>query len=217
MRRFFKSKVGVALATGAVVAAAAGTAWATIPDSGGVIHACFDSKSGNLRVIDYPSHDCTKFETSIDWNRTGAPGPVGPAGAPGPAGAAGPAGPAGNDGAPGPAGPAGPTGPAGPAGADATSIWALVNDDGTLRRGSHATASSKLIATEYRVTFDRDVSQCAYEVTQQTPGGFSDGEQNLYQALGNGGGDVHVVAVVIRNADGTAVAFGQNFSLTVSC
>src|SRR4051794_31640643 len=77
MRRFWRSKMGIAVTAVAAIAAAGGAAWATIPDSGGVIHACFDSKSGNLRVLDAPSHSCTKFETSIDWNRQGLAGAPG--------------------------------------------------------------------------------------------------------------------------------------------
>jgi hypothetical protein len=218
MRRFFKTKYGVALATAVAVSAAAGAAWATIPDSNGVIHACFDSKSGALRVLDAPSHSCTKFETSIDWNQHGLAGPAGapgPAGATGASGPPGPTGPAGANGTPGPAGPAGPQGPAGAA---ATSLWAVVANDGTMEHSSHATASVKFVSTEYRVTFDQDVSTCAFQVTQGNDDGFFSGEQNLYQATAKAGGNVNAVAVHVQNADSSAATtFGQNFSLTVSC
>lgn len=114
-----------------VLVVAGGAAYATIPDSGNVIHACYDGKGGNLRVIDAPSKSCTKFEISLDWNQsgvagapgapgatgdTGPAGPAGPVGPVGPAGADGPAGPAGADGATGPAGPAGTPGPVGATG-----------------------------------------------------------------------------------------------------
>jgi hypothetical protein len=210
MRGFVKSKLAIAIAAALGTALVGGVAWATIPDSGGVIHACFDSKSGALRVLDAPSHVCGKFETSIDWNQSGAPGPPGPAGANGATGPAGPAGPAGPTGA---AGPAGPAGPQGPAGANATAIWALVNDDGTLLRGSHAVSSAAFGATERRVTFDQDVSQCAYSVTQQTSGGFFDGQQNVYQATSSSGA---IVAVHVEQ-DGGAVSAQQNFSIVVTC
>jgi hypothetical protein len=64
--------------------AAAGIAYATIPDSGGVIHGCYDTKTGALRVIDTGS--CVAKEAALNWNQTGpqgiqgVPGPQGPAG-----------------------------------------------------------------------------------------------------------------------------------------
>lgn len=212
MRGFVKSKLAIALAAAVGTALIGGVAWATIPDSGGVIHACFDSKSGNLRVLDAPSHVCGKFETSIDWNQSGAPGPAGPAGANGANGPAGPVGPAGPTGAPGPTGPAGPTGATGPAGANATSIWARVNDDGSLRSGSHAVSSTAVGDSERRVTFDQNVSACAYSVTQQTSGGFFDGQQNLYQATSV---SAAVVAVHVETTAGSPNQ--QNFSLVITC
>jgi hypothetical protein len=100
--------VGVLLALALVTFASA-----TIPDSNDVIHACYDSKSGDLRVIDAPSKACAKFEVSLSWDQHGLPGPVGPAG---PAGPTGLQGPQGEQGLPGPSGPAGPQGVPGPAG-----------------------------------------------------------------------------------------------------
>jgi hypothetical protein len=99
------------VATVAVAAAAllgvAGVAYATIPDSGGVIHGCYSKSGGSLRVIDASVTNCTKSETALDWNVQGQQGPQGPQGA------AGPQGPAGPQGAAGPQGPAGPPGPSG--------------------------------------------------------------------------------------------------------
>ncbi len=92
---------GMLLAAIAVLAVAGSVAYATIPDSGGVIHGCYLKAIGSLRVID-PSagQRCAGVEKAIQWNQTG---PQGPQGTPGTNGAAGPAGPTG------PAGPAGPT------------------------------------------------------------------------------------------------------------
>jgi collagen triple helix repeat protein len=105
----------------------AGVAYAAIPDSSGVIHGCYSTKTGALRVIDSAAK-CGSGEIALNWNQqgpkgaTGAAGPQGPAG---PAGPAGPQGPKGDTGAPGPAGPQGaqgpqgnpgPAGPAGPQG-----------------------------------------------------------------------------------------------------
>ncbi len=101
----------------------------TIPGRDGVIHGCFNSTNGDLRVIDPTTEKCRKHELAIFWNQTGPPGPkgdrgptgsqgpAGPAGPPGPKGDTGPAGPAGSQGPKGDTGAAGPTGPQGPPGA----------------------------------------------------------------------------------------------------
>jgi hypothetical protein len=76
-----------------LILAAAGTAYATIPDGDGTIHACYADNGGALRVLD-PSTGatCAKREHALSWNEQGQPGPAGspgPAGAPGPPGASG--------------------------------------------------------------------------------------------------------------------------------
>jgi hypothetical protein len=119
----------VVLVTGTL---AATVAFAQIPDSNGVIHACYHTGNGGIRVVDDPS-ECTSGEAPLEWYQTGA------AGAQGPAGPQGPMGPAGVDGADGVQGPQGspgvdgvdgvdgadgeqgPQGPAGPPGADGAS------------------------------------------------------------------------------------------------
>src|SRR5687767_15627841 len=87
-----------ALATTCAVAVAAGVAGATIPDDGGVIHACYAKSGGTVRVIDSGVTGCSGKETALNWNVKGAKGDMGPAG------------PAGADGKTGPEGPAGPEG-----------------------------------------------------------------------------------------------------------
>lgn len=77
----------IALAVGLAALAATGIAYATIPGPGGVIHGCYDTKTGVLRVID-PSAGglCSLKETDLQWNQTGPQGLAGPQGAPGPRG-----------------------------------------------------------------------------------------------------------------------------------
>lgn len=118
-------------AIGAVVTvlAAGGAVAASIPGPDGIIHGCYNSSSGNLRVIE-GTESCRSSELALNWSQNGRPGPQGPQGIQGPAGPAGPAGapgpngadgapglsgPAGADGADGQPGPAGPAGPPGPA------------------------------------------------------------------------------------------------------
>ena len=99
------------MAAAAVAAlVAGGVAYATIPDSSGVIHGCYQKSGGALSVIDASVTGCAKTQTELQWNvqgPTGLQGPQGPAGAQGPVG---PQGPQGGQGAQGLQGPAGPSG-----------------------------------------------------------------------------------------------------------
>lgn len=71
----------------ASLATIASVAVASIPDSSGVIHGCYDSKTGALRVIDTgKGQTCAKSETALTWNQAGPQGAQGPAGPEGPAG-----------------------------------------------------------------------------------------------------------------------------------
>jgi Collagen triple helix repeat (20 copies) len=118
VRKFTLRRTRWFLVGGVVGAAlAGGVAYAAIPDSGGVIHGCYQKNVGNLRVIDPSAGDnCRPSEVPIDWSQTGPAGPQGPkgdTGATGPHGHKGDTGPAGPQG---PKGDTGATGPQGPAG-----------------------------------------------------------------------------------------------------
>lgn len=68
-------------------------AYASIPDAGGVIHGCYKTSNGSLRVIDSAAVQCDpKNETPISWNQAGTQGPQGVQGEQGPIGPEGPAG-----------------------------------------------------------------------------------------------------------------------------
>ena len=95
----------IALVVGVGVAAG-GIAYASIPDSSGVIHGCYQ-KNGNLRVIDSTGKGCTTSEKPLSWNQTG---PSGLTGSTGLTGATGPTGSTGSTGATGGTGPTGATG-----------------------------------------------------------------------------------------------------------
>jgi hypothetical protein len=71
-----------ALGTAVGAFAAGGIAYASIPDTGGVFHACYKKNGGQVRLVNSAS-DCTSAETAAEWNQTGptgATGPTGPAG-----------------------------------------------------------------------------------------------------------------------------------------
>src|SRR5215472_8610648 len=56
-------------------------AYASIPDSNGVIHGCYVVKGGSLRVIDTAKgQTCATGQHSLNWNQKGTQGPPGPAG-----------------------------------------------------------------------------------------------------------------------------------------
>jgi hypothetical protein len=55
----------------ALLVVAGGVAYATIPDSSGVIHGCYKNNGGDLRVIDDATQSCARNETSIDWDQFG--------------------------------------------------------------------------------------------------------------------------------------------------
>jgi type VI secretion system secreted protein Hcp len=107
MERLKLSGKTLALIAVAILAAAGTYAVASIPDSGGVITACWDHNNdtnhfGTLRVID-PSlpaaghsnyeYSCLTNETQITWNQQGPTGPAGPQGPAGLQGVQGPQGP----------------------------------------------------------------------------------------------------------------------------
>src|SRR4051812_8005360 len=118
---FVSRRIWLVLGAAAAVALGTGVAFAAIPDSGGVIHACYNKTNGKLRVADATNPklgSClASRETALDWNKQGEPGAQGPKGDKGDPGAQGPAGVAGAKGDTGAAGPQGATGPKGDTGA----------------------------------------------------------------------------------------------------
>jgi hypothetical protein len=104
-------------------------------------------------------------------------------------------------------------GPAGPAGTPATTLWAVVNANGTLARGAAGVTSTYSGASFYSVDFPRNVTGCTYVATI---GGTSNayggtGEISVYsQNL-----DPNGVTVVTHNSTG---AFADRpFHLAVFC
>ena len=100
---------------------------ASILDEHGVIHGCYATKDGALRLVGQDVRP-KKGEVPIAWNQAGPSGPIGPVGPPGAKGEtgdAGPAGPQGPKGEPGEIGPVGPQGVKGDAGDPLASFNAL--------------------------------------------------------------------------------------------
>lgn len=90
-RRNTKALAALAAVVGALAVAA--TVQASIPDAGGVIHGCYKTNGGNLRVVDTDQGQaCSNSETALQWNQQGVPGAQGPRGPQGPQGPQGPKG-----------------------------------------------------------------------------------------------------------------------------
>ena len=75
----FRPSPALIVATVALVVALGGVAYATIPDSGGIIHGCYLNSNGALRLIDTGAGQrCSANEKTVQWNQTGPAGPPGP-------------------------------------------------------------------------------------------------------------------------------------------
>lgn len=134
--------------------------------------------------------------------------PRGAQGLKGDTGATGVQGPAGVDGA------TGEKGDKGDAGADATKLWAVVNTNGSLARGSGVTASTRPVPAQYTVTFNRDVSKCAYiAVAGNATSGAN--PPNNFAAVTPGVSNVNAVFVEMRDHEG--FDDDASFHLAVFC
>ena len=66
------SRLLAAVAAAGALLAVGGAAYASIPDGGGVIHACYTRNTGVLRLSDTGA--CSSKETSLSWNNVGPAG-----------------------------------------------------------------------------------------------------------------------------------------------
>jgi hypothetical protein len=113
----------------------------------------------------------------------------------------------------GPQGPAGPAGPSGPAGAAATSLWASVDQNGTLVRNKGATAAQRNGTGSYQVIFNQDVTGCVY---LSQPGGPTTGNSFAESSAAQLPNIPAGVRVLITNASATAFADAP-FFVAVFC
>jgi hypothetical protein len=181
------------------------SAQASIPDTGGVIHGCYDNK-GALRVIDSAASACKNGETALDWNQTGPQGPTGPIGPQGPQGAQGAQGPQGPPGQSGAQGPAGPPGSPGTATVFVTRRTGdvILNTSGVQVMSLSVPAGSYLISAQVQLfNFDGDF--------QTATCSLSTGDQ--VQARLGSLGDAHTTAVPLVDA----ATFATSATISVTC
>jgi hypothetical protein len=98
---------------------------------------------------------------------------------------------------------------------DLQQLWAVVWGGPTIVRGKGAVSVEHVgVSSQFRVTFDRDVSQCSYTATPSQPDS-GDGEQigmvNVSSAVGNAN------AVIVRTRDHDGVADSLGFTIHVWC
>jgi len=186
--RTFSAVVAVA----ALALGAGGGAWGYASSQSPVLHGCEQKNSGNLRLVDNQD-ECRSSELPVSWNQQGAQGEPGP---PGPKGA---------DGTPGSSG---------------TNLWATVERDGTLLRHSGALDSATVPGSNdggvFNVTFNRDVTACAYLATIEPPSGGDPLTNQIGQiAARQLPGTPNGVQVTTGNALGLPSA--ERFHLAVLC
>jgi hypothetical protein len=68
----YRPSPATAIALTALAVALGGVAYATIPDSNGAIHGCYQKNNGNLRVVQ-SSGECRNDENALTWNQQGPP------------------------------------------------------------------------------------------------------------------------------------------------
>jgi hypothetical protein len=98
-------------------------------------------------------------------------------------------------------------------------LWAVVNVDGTLARGDGATAAQATgVDGEYRVTFDRDVSGCAYVATAGEASAFTAGPDDAITfGVAPDNQDTSTVFALEYDAILARDSYSSGFHLAVFC
>jgi hypothetical protein len=209
MRRIPHPTPAGLLAVAALFVALGGTgaaiATSAIPDASGVFHGCVDRKTGTVRLVTKASQ-CRKAQRSgkhkglgefaVSWSQTG------------PAGANGIHGTNGTNGAP---------------GASATRWWASVQNTEagvpSVLHGEGVTSVSHKFTGQTKVTFNQDVSRCAFQATLVGPGGgyyTPPNEITVFTGFYEGSGLTNR-DVVVNTLHSNSLANGYNFAITAFC
>ena len=129
-------------------------------------------------------------------------------------GNSGPRGPAGAQGAQGAQGATGATGAQGLQGApgqSATKLFVALDADGTLTKNSGATLATKAGTGVYRISFNTDITNCAYMGSAGQDAGGVSGDYNLFTSR------TGTTTVNVAIFDGTNTLVNQPFNLAVFC
>ena len=213
MRRIPHPSPGPVIAFVALFVALSGTGYALIasgiPDTRGVFHGCVDRKTGSVRLVTAGSqcrsakgHGKHRYlgEFAVSWSQTG---------------------PAGKDGV---NGTNGINGTNGTNGAPATRLWASVQNTGggvpSILNGAGVTSvANNGIAGQTKVTFNQDVSHCAFQATLVSAGGgyyTPPNEISVFTGFYNGSGLTNN-DVVVTTLHSSTPTNGYNFAITAFC
>jgi hypothetical protein len=180
MSRFIKRPSPAAvIASLALVVALGGIAYAQIPSSDGTFYGCV-AKSGSVAHSKGDLRVVEQSEACRNYEFPVSWNQQGPPGQPG---------------------------QPGQPGAPATALWAVINPDGSVARGSHVVGSFRAQTGLYFVQFDRQVNNCAFSVTP-------DGTQRAGSTLGTPS-QTQVEALVQSTATGQSV--DSTVSVAVFC
>lgn len=97
--------------------------------------------------------------------------------------------------------------------AQAGNLFARVNEDGTAGSGGGATAAARTAQGIYTVTFEGDVSACAYQATQVN----TTGPGTISAQMTEGNNNQVTVRTFAENDEGLSAATDRAFHLTVTC
>jgi hypothetical protein len=158
--------------------------------SGGELQACV-SESGTMTLLKSGKH-CKHGQKQVAWNQTG---PQGQPGAKGATGSPGAAGAAGANGA------TGPMGSTGASGQPSNVMWAKINESGEVENGEGV--SDELTgAGTYKVSFERDVTQCAVVATEN-----EGSSEHFVSTVEQQGGNKALVILISRTGGNVTGAF----------
>lgn len=105
-------------------------------------------------------------------------------------------------------------GPQGPPGTPATVLWAVVELDGTLARGSGVVSTNHEGPGDYTVRFNQDVRSCAWFATLGYSGAAGVPPPGSIVVVGE---SADVTGVWVSTDDMTGTATDRSFHLTVMC
>jgi hypothetical protein len=97
---------------------------------------------------------------------------------------------------------------------DVSTMFAVVNADGTLARGARAVSAARLATGAYEVTFRKDVRKCAYVATIGLSGSAGSSLPGEITVVGRAGND-RAVFVTTHSSGGASADLG--FHLAVLC